>query len=117
MGLCYNHEYNSRRRIEIMLKHIVMWKLKEFAEGKNKMGNAKEIKSRLENLKGKINEIEVIEVGININNSVQSYDIVLYAEFKDEDALERYQKHPEHVKVGEFIGNVREDRVVADYIV
>ena len=100
-----------------MLKHIVMWKLKEFAEGKSKMENAKEIKSRLENLKGKINEIDVIEVGININNSVQSYDVVLYSEFKDEDDLERYQKHPEHVKVGEFIGKVREDRVVADYIV
>ncbi|KOA19419.1 stress responsive A/B barrel domain protein [Clostridium homopropionicum DSM 5847] len=100
-----------------MLKHIVMWKLKEFAEDKGKIENAKEIKSKLENLKGKINEIQVIEVGININDSVQSYDVVLYSEFKDEDALERYQKHPEHVKVGEFIGKVREDRVVADYMV
>lgn len=99
-----------------MLKHIVMWKLKEFAEGKSKMENAKEIKAGLEKLKGKINEIEIIEVGININESVQSYDVVLYSEFKDEDALEKYQKHPEHVKVGEFISKVREDRVVADYM-
>lgn len=99
-----------------MLKHIVMWKLKEFAEGKSKMENAKEIKARLENLKGKINEIEIIEVGININDSVQAYDVVLYSEFKNEDALERYQKHFEHVKIGEFINKVREDRVVADYI-
>jgi len=99
-----------------MLKHIVMWKLKDFAEGKSKNENAKEIKSMLENLKGRINEIEFIEVGININDSVQSFDVVLYSEFKDEDDLEKYQKHPEHVKVGEFISKVREDRVVADYM-
>lgn len=99
-----------------MIKHIVMWKLKDFAEGKNKIENAKEIKVMLENLKDKIEEIEFIEVGININPSEQAYDVVLYSEFKDEDALETYQRHPEHVKVGEFIGRVREERAVADYI-
>ncbi|MGL5244279.1 MAG: Dabb family protein [Sarcina sp.] len=29
--------------------------------------------------------------------------------------LNSYQKHPEHVKVGEFISKVRDGRVVVDY--
>ena len=52
-----------------MVKHIVMWKLKEEAEGKTKKENAEIIKSSLESLKNKISEIVEIEVGINWNDS------------------------------------------------
>ena len=37
-----------------MIKHIVMWKLKEEAEGHSKEENAKLIKNMLEGLKDKI---------------------------------------------------------------
>jgi hypothetical protein len=98
-----------------MIKHIVMWKLKDFAEGKSKIDNAKEIKVLLENLKGKIPGVKAIEVGLNIEPSEQAYDVVLYSEFEDIDALNTYQKHPEHLKVAEFVGKVREARTVVDY--
>ncbi|KRU28380.1 stress responsive A/B barrel domain-containing protein [Clostridium sporogenes] len=52
-----------------MIKHIVMWKLKEFAEGKSKLENANIIKINLEDLKHRIDEVKLIEVGVNINNS------------------------------------------------
>ena len=61
-----------------MIKHIVMWKLKDEAEGNSKAENAKIIKNSLEYLKGKINEIVNIEVGIDVNKSEQAYDVVLY---------------------------------------
>ncbi|NLM34514.1 MAG: Dabb family protein [Clostridiales bacterium] len=98
-----------------MIKHIVMWKLKEFAEGKSKLENAQIIKSDLEALKDKIEQIKYIEVGININESEQAYDVVLYSEFNSMEDLNTYQNHPEHVKVAEFVGKVREARVVTDY--
>ena len=50
-----------------MIKHIVMWKLKDEAEGNSKDENAKIIKNSLEDLKGKINEIVDIEVVIDVN--------------------------------------------------
>jgi Stress responsive A/B Barrel Domain. len=56
-----------------------------------------------------------MEVGINYNPG--GYDVVLYSEFNDHDALETYQMHPEHIKVREFIHSVIENRVVADYMV
>lgn len=99
-----------------MLKHIVMWKLKDFAEGKNKEENALLIKEMLYALKDRIPEIKVLEVGLNINTSEQAYDAVLYSEFENEEALNTYQNHSEHKKVSEFVGKVREARVVADYI-
>ncbi len=62
-----------------MIKHIVMWKLKDEAEGNSKAENAKIIKNSLEDLKGKINEIVHLEVGIDVNKSEQAYDVVLYS--------------------------------------
>ncbi|HCL4437115.1 Dabb family protein [Clostridium botulinum] len=98
-----------------MIKHIVMWKLKEFAEGKSKLENANIIKINLEDLKHRIDEVKLIEVGVNINNSQQAYDVVLYSEFENLEDLNSYQNHPDHVKVGEFINKVKEDRIVTDY--
>ncbi|MBY6996694.1 Dabb family protein [Clostridium botulinum] len=98
-----------------MIKHIVMWKLKEFAEGKSKLENANIIKINLEDLKHRIDEVKLIEVGVNINNSQQAYDVVLYSEFDNLEDLNSYQNHPDHVKVGEFINKVKEDRIVTDY--
>ncbi len=99
-----------------MIKHIVMWKLKEdLAEGKEE--NALLIKKYLEALPEKVSVIRSLEVGININPSGAAYDVVLYSEFADEQDLETYQKHPDHVQVGEFVGRVTMSRVVVDYLV
>jgi hypothetical protein len=49
-----------------MIKHIVMWKLEENAEGNTKLENAKIIKEKLEALVGIIPEIVELEVGIDI---------------------------------------------------
>lgn len=98
-----------------MIKHIVMWKLKDEYVGKAKTELAKEIKTRLENLKNIIDEIETIEVGINFMVSDQVYDLVLYSVFKDKEDLYKYQNHPEHVKVVELIKKVNDKRVVVDY--
>jgi tRNA(His) 5'-end guanylyltransferase len=98
-----------------MIKHIVFWKLKDFAEGADKKENARKIKRLLEGLKHKIKEIKHIEVGININDTPAAYDIVLYSEFASTQDLDAYQNHPEHIKAGEFVGKVRLDRRVVDY--
>ncbi|WP_321431069.1 Dabb family protein [uncultured Methanolobus sp.] len=100
-----------------MLKHIVMWKLKDSAEGNSKEENAKLMKEKLEALKGVVPEIDFIEVGFNVVPSPAAYDVTLYCEFKDETALKTYQAHPEHVKVAEFVGKINDNRVVVDYLV
>ncbi|HTG01617.1 MAG TPA: Dabb family protein [Nitrospirota bacterium] len=98
-----------------MLKHIVMFKLKEVSECGDRLQNARKIKQDLEALKGKIPQIRQLEVGINAFPSDAAYDVVLTTAFDNEQDLDIYQKHPEHKKVAEFIGKVRELRAVVDY--
>lgn len=98
-----------------MVKHIVMWRLKEFAEGRSKDENLPRMKDRLEALKQKISEIKTLEVGINFNETEDSYDIVLYSEFANRESLEAYQRHDEHVKARDFIQKIRLEKKVVDY--
>ena len=98
-----------------MIKHIVMWKIKDQYQGLNKEEICIKIKNDLESLKNIISEIVKIEVGINILESTASFDLVLYSEFTNEEALKFYQSHEEHRKVAAFIGEVSESRIVVDY--
>ena len=98
-----------------MIKHVVMWRLKETAEEASKAENAQKMKELLMSLVGVVEEIKHFEVGLNYLESDAAYDVVLISEFEDKDSLNRYQVHPEHKKVGAFIGKVRSERVVVDY--
>lgn len=98
-----------------MVKHIVLWKLKPNAEGADKKDNAIKMKKLLEGLQGIVPGAYKLEIGINYNPG--GYDVALYSEFNDHDALETYEMHHNHIKVKEFISKVITDRVVADYIV
>ncbi len=98
-----------------MLKHIVMWRLKESAEGRTKEQNAIHAKEMLDLLPFRIKEIKTLEVGINAMNSPTSYDLVLIVDFANILDLQAYQAHPEHVKVAEYILKIREARAVVDY--
>ncbi len=101
--------------VEIMLTHIVVWKLKDYAESAEKIENDRIIKAKLEGLKDTIKGIKFLEVGINVNDTADFYDVVLYSEFKNSDDFNAYQNHPEHLKVGDFIGKVWLERKVIDY--
>ena len=100
-----------------MIKHVVMWKLKEVSEGKTKLENAKIMKELLEGLPAKIEELDKVEVGINIlkGEDAAICDVVLTTECKDEEALKAYAVHPDHQKVVQFIKKVAVERRVVDY--
>lgn len=98
-----------------MIKHIVMWRLKDEALGARAAENAERLQKRLEALKESIPEIRELEVGININPSSAASHVVLYSVFDSREDLEAYQKHPEHQKVAGFVGEIRSERRVVDY--
>lgn len=98
-----------------MIKHIVVLKLKAQANGNSRAENAVLLKRELEMLKKKITEIRRLEVGINVAEGPDAYDLVLYAEFANKKDLDTYIKHPEHLKVAEIVGSARQTRIVVDY--
>ncbi|MCX6672688.1 MAG: Dabb family protein [Methanothrix sp.] len=99
-----------------MIKHIVMFKLKEWAEGGDRSTNIKALKAKLEALPAQIGEIKSFEVGLNFIEANVAYDLVLVSEFESKEALYRYQKHPEHLQLANFVGKVCESRIVVDYV-
>ena len=99
----------------LMIKHIVMFKLKERAEGRDRADNIKALQAMLEALPAKIKEIVFFEVGINFLEASIAYDLVLVSEFESREALYSYQKHPEHLKVFDFVIKTCETRIVVDY--
>ena len=96
-----------------MVKHIVFWKLKEQADGRSKAENAQLIKDKLEALKGQIDGLVNIEVGINFVEG--NYDVALYSEVVSREALDIYQNHPKHQAILPFVRSVVEDRKAVDY--
>ena len=50
-----------------MIKHVVMWKLKNEAEGNSKSRNIELVKEKLLSLKPVISQISSLEVGENFN--------------------------------------------------
>jgi len=99
-----------------MIKHIVFFSLADNAEGKSKAENALIIKKALENLVHLIPVIKKLEVGINYPDSPKTnYDIALYSEFDNFEAIDIYQEHPEHKKVASYIGKVKTSRAAVDY--
>ncbi len=97
-----------------MIKHIVFWKLKEEAHGNNKETNARIIKEKLEDLKGKIEGLINIEVGIDFLGN-GNYDVALYSEVESREALQAYQNHPLHQAVLPFVREAVTDRKAVDY--
>lgn len=98
-----------------MLKHIVMWKLKDQAEGADRLANAKKMKELLDACAGIVPGILKFEVALAQPGLETTYDVVLYSEFADRAALDAYQEHPQHVALKPFIGAVREARQCMDY--
>ena len=97
-----------------MIRHIVCWKLSATDEA-TKAEHAARISREMSELPALIPEVLSLEVGTNTLYSEVNWDLVLIADFEDAEALERYAAHPEHQRVGKFIGEVRSDRVAVDF--
>lgn len=97
-----------------MINHVVLFKLKDFPQAEKQEVREK-IKLLLEGLKGKINELKHIEVGLNIDANTQAFDICLITHFNRKEDLDVYAIHPEHLKVADFIRASTAARAAVDY--
>lgn len=104
---------NGKELFLFMIKHIVIWRI---ADGENTAERAAAIKEHLEALKGSIDEIADIEVGVNFNETDSASDVALVSTFRTREDLEIYQDHPEHKAVGaNYVRPYVKERRVVDY--
>lgn len=95
-----------------MVKHIILWTLKEEFNNETVKQN---VKQNLEDLKGKIPGLLEIEV-ITSKLPSSTADMMLYSVFESEDALKNYSKHADHQHVANtFVRPFTEKRFCLDF--
>ncbi len=83
-----------------MIKHVILWTLKDELSAEEKQQVKAGIKSGLEGLQGKIpgmTEIHVYTNGLETSNA----DLMLDSTFESFEALKGYAVHPDHVAVAD----------------
>ena len=91
-----------------MVKHIVLFKLKDQSDRQRAL-------DALNGMKGRIEGLIDLEVGMDFLGSERSYDIALICTLKDKAALDFYQTHPVHQPVKKLMAEIREGSVAVDY--
>ena len=98
-----------------MVKHVILWQLKDELSAEQKNAVKAEIKKGLEGLAGKVPGL--VEIKVNINGlSTSNADLMLDSTLESFEALKGYAVHPAHVAVAD--GVVRpntKQRVCLDY--
>ena len=99
--------------MNITLKHIVLWELKDTT---HKANNMIRFKALLENCYNIVPGILKFEVIISQPELEATHDLILNSEFLSREALEAYQNHPTHTAIKSFIHAVQESRQCMDYM-
>jgi len=97
-----------------MVKHIILWKLKETLSEEEKAAARAEAKRRLENLNGKIDGMISLKV-VTDRLPSSNADMMLDSEFESVEALAGYQVNPLHVEAATFVRSVVEARLCLDF--
>ena len=88
-----------------MVKHIILWRLRDDLAPEEKQHVKQDIKAGLEALAGRIPGLLSISVNVDGRLDSSNADIMLDSTFTDEASLKAYAVHPEHVAVAD--GKVR----------
>lgn len=97
-----------------MVKHIVLFKLKETLSDTEKKDIMLRFKNAIETLPTKISFIRNIHVGLNINPS-EEWDICLDSTFDTLDDVKAYSVHPDHVAAAAILKEAKAGRACTDY--
>lgn len=82
-----------------MVKHIILWKLKDELSEEQKAQVKAGIKKGLESLAGQVPGLVDIKVQIDGRLASSNADVMLDSTLENEEALKAYALHPAHVEV------------------
>ncbi len=93
-----------------MIKHIVMYKLKNPS-----MDNCKAMVEKFMSMQGKIDILKSVQAGSDFVKSARSFDVCLECVFETREDMEAYQVHPVHIPVKEFVSGLVKKSHSVDY--
>lgn len=83
-----------------MVKHVILWQLKDEFSKEEKEKIKCDMKEGLESLKGKISGL--VEIHVQTDSLASSnVDVMLDSSFESEEDLKAYAVHPAHVEVAD----------------
>ena len=97
-----------------MIKHLVLFKLKETLPKETKTEISNQFKEAIESLPSVIKTIRHIRVAQNINPE-ERWDICLDSDFDTLEDVKAYAIHPAHVAAANIIKEYKQDRACVDY--
>jgi hypothetical protein len=98
-----------------MVRHLILWKLKDSLAADEKSQVLADMKEQLEGLVGKIPGLVSLKI---VKNEMESSnaDVMLDSVLESEVALKGYQVHPDHVAVANtYVRPFTEVRMCMDY--
>lgn len=99
-----------------MVKHIVLFKLKESLSATEKADIMHRFKAAIEALPATIPFIRDIHVGLN-ENPAETWDICLDSSFDTLEEVKAYSIHPAHVAAAGILKDAKENRACVDYTI
>ena len=84
-----------------MVKHVILWTLKEDFSPEEKAKIKAGIKEGLESLVGQVPGLIDVKVQIDGRLNSSNADVMLDSTLESEEALKAYAKHPAHVAVAD----------------
>lgn len=97
-----------------MIKHIVLFKLREDVPASVKETRLPSIKQQFLDLQGQIASLRSIEIGLNCNPK-EKFDLALVSTFDDLEGLAAYATDPRHVAVAKQVGEMLDVRACTDF--
>ena len=98
-----------------MIRHIVMWNLKDHAEGADKVSNLQKAKALLLSCATVVPGIRAFEVATATPGMDCTNDLVLHMLLDDAQVLAAYQNHPQHVAIKPFMKAIVKERRCMDF--
>ena len=101
----------------MMIKHRILWKIKEEFRSERKREICQRAKEQLEGLVGQIDGL--IDLAVEVNPLPSSNaDLMLDSTLRDEEALAAYQRNPLHNAVAnQFVRPYVCERLCLDYVI
>ncbi|NLB38970.1 MAG: Dabb family protein [Clostridiales bacterium] len=99
-----------------MIRHIVLFKLMDTAEGRDRDENIAIARRMAETFTREIPGLKSAQIVTPVHGApLDNEDMALICRFDDLEGLYAYKAHPAHVAFGDFMRRVRESRTSIDY--
>ena len=93
-----------------MIRHVILFKFRDSATKEQRAHAINALRA----VGKSIPEVREWSIGEQAFTSSKAYDLAQVSSFENKEALERYRKHPEHIRTRALMSEIS-DWVVVDY--